>query len=186
MRPMVRGFAFGEAPHHEGNVMTGVRLAIGGKEETLSELSAVLTRLREPRGMWDNIGASLVVSTQHRFEAGVSPEGSPWPPSIRARLGGGRTLIDTGRLMASLTHIASDPGIEVGTNVLYAAVHQLGATIKPKSAAALKFKIGDRWATASQVTIPARPFLGIDGDDEREIVAIAEDWIAGEEAGNAH
>jgi phage virion morphogenesis protein len=165
--------------------MTGVRLAIDGKSETLGSLGAMLGRIRNQRGMWDNIGASLVVSTQHRFETGTDPEGSPWPQSIRARLGGGKTLIESARLLQSQTHIASDTGVEVGTNVLYAAVHQLGATIRPVAAPKLKFKIGDRWATKSEVTIPARPFLGISNDDETEIVAITEDWLAGEEAGDA-
>jgi phage gpG-like protein len=66
--------------------------------------------------------------------------------------------------------------------VLYAAIHQLGGTIAAKDAPYLKFKIGDRWASKKSVTIPARPFLGLDDDDEREIVRIGEDWIAGEAA----
>ena len=51
-----------------------------------------------------------------------------------ALLTGGKTLIDSGRLLQSLTHNATDQGVEVGTNVIYAAVRRLGATIKPVTA----------------------------------------------------
>jgi phage virion morphogenesis protein len=162
--------------------MTGAGVTLTGYDETLAELDGIAARAANPRAMWDQIGASLVASTQRRFEDGSAPDGSPWPPSIRALATGGKTLIDSARLFQSITHEASDTGVAVGTNVLYAAIHQLGGTIAAKDAPYLKFKIGDRWASKKSVTIPARPFLGLDDDDEREIVRIGEDWIAGEAA----
>lgn len=165
--------------------MTGVAIRLTGYDETLTELGAIADRAENSQGMWDNIGASLVVSTQRRFERGQAPDGSPWPPSIRAMMEGGQTLVDSARLKQSITHIASDTGVEVGTNVLYAATHQFGATIRAKTEAGLTFRIGDAWITKQQVTIPARPFLGLDENDETEILTIAREWIAGEQAGGA-
>lgn len=49
--------------------------------------------------------------------------------------------------------------ILIGSDLDYAPVHEFGATIKPKRAKALHFKIDGRWVTASMVHIPARPYL---------------------------
>ena len=99
---------------------------------------------------------------------------------------GGKTLVDSARLMQSITSNASDTGVEVGTNVLYAAIHQFGGTIRAKTSRGLRFKIGKgrdaSWATRQSVTIPARPFLGIDAEDEAEIIQIATDWLTPGEA----
>lgn len=129
------------------------------------------------RPVLDEIGASLLASTQQRFEDGKSPAGAAWKPSIRASRDGGATLVDRGHLRDSMTHRASDNEVEVGTNVLYAAVHQFGATINAKTSQGLRFKIGDRFITKQSVTIPARPFLGISEDDAAEIQEILADHL---------
>ena len=165
--------------------MTGAGIRLDGREAALAYLGQVAARAAHPRELFDEIGGMLVVSTQHRFEEGRGPDGAVWPPSIRALAQGGKTLIDSARLMQSLTHNASDTGVEVGTNVLYAAVHQLGAVIRPVSKPKLAFRLLGKSYFVDEVTIPARPFLGVDEDDEREILAIAADYLLEEEAGNA-
>ncbi|MPZ57615.1 MAG: phage virion morphogenesis protein [Rhizobiales bacterium] len=160
----------------------GVRIRVDA-EAALRDLGRMMARAEKPRGMFDAIGASLVTSTQMHFERGTGPDGSPWPPSLRALTEGGKTLIDSAILMQSITFVASDTGVEVGTNILYAAVHQFGATIQAKTDQGLRFKVGDQWVRKDSVTIPARPFLGLDDADSAEIVHIAEDWLAGEERG---
>jgi phage virion morphogenesis protein len=168
--------------------MAGASIDIPGHDATLQALSAMAVRASNQQPMWDQIGMSLVVSTQHRFEVGKSPEGSPWPPSIRVRHEGGRTLVLSGRLMQSITYVASAHGVEVGTNAIYAAIHQFGGTIVPVSKPALTFKVLGKFVRVQKVTIPARPFLGLDRDDESEILAIAADYIASEdkEGGDAN
>lgn len=181
--------------------MTGaqIRVDITGAEETLAALRRAAERTAEPRGLWDAIGLLLVGSTQQRFERGVGPSGSPWPPSARARFGGGKTLIDTARLMQSITFVASDAGVEVGTNVIYAAIHQFGGDIKHAARQHTTYRkydartdelssqfvkrkhsnfAEDVTIPAHTVTMPARPFLGLDQDDERDIVQTAEDFLA--------
>lgn len=125
----------------------------------------------------DEIGAMLVSATQIRFERGHGPDGAAWKPSYRASAEGGKTLIKRGHLRDSITHQASKDEVRVGTNVLYAAVHQFGATIRAKGAGHLKFRVGDRWTSKRQVTIPARPFLGVSQDDQIEIGNILGDYI---------
>lgn len=157
----------------------GIRIKLEGKDAALASLRAAAAQADDPRGLWDNVGAVLAASTQARFERGEAPDGSAWPASIRATLQGGQTLIDSARLMQSITWNADAGGVDVGTNVLYAAIHQFGGTIKPVTQRALRFRVGDRWVMASEVTIPARPFLGLDRHDEVELEALARDWLLG-------
>ena len=180
--------------------MTGVRMQLD-QHAALKELAGYVERARNPRGMFENIGASLVTSTMHRFEQGKGPDGSPWPPSIRAIAHGGKTLIESARLMRSITFNASATGLELGSNVIYAAIHQLCGIIRQAArTAVLHFKTNKRTGQsrfskpgkadraqkakigARTIRMPARPFIGLDDDDNREILRIAEDWIVGEGA----
>lgn len=71
-------------------------------------------------------------------------------------------LIDEGRLRASIEAKAiTDLEVVIGTNVIYAAIHEFGGVITPKTAKYLRFyweKIG-QWVVTKSVTIPARPYL---------------------------
>lgn len=127
-----------------------------------------------------SIGAAIVKNTQLRFEAETGPKGVPWKKSRRAASQGGKTLQDSRRLYASLTSRVVGAGtLEVGTNVAYAAVHQFGATIRPKTSRGtrasgttkrLKFRIpGGGFRTVASVTIPARPFLGFTQEDREDV-----------------
>ncbi len=162
----------------------GIRIKVDASDAT-RKVAEAAARAERPRPMFEAIGAALVTSTQRRFELGQSPDGTPWPPSIRATLTGGKTLIDTSRLLQSITYEAGDAHVEVGTNVIYAAVHQFGAVIRPVAAKALRFVIGGREVFAQAAAIPARPFLGLDQEDEKEIEATAEDFIFATEGGRA-
>ncbi|MGH6879282.1 phage virion morphogenesis protein [Hypericibacter sp.] len=125
----------------------------------------------------DEIGGMLETSTQMRFERGIGPDGQAWRISLRAAEEHGRTLVDSARLLNSITHAASSNSVEVGTNVIYAAVHQFGATIMAKAGGFLRFMVGGRWARKKSVTIPARPFLGIDNQDRDGIEQILGDHV---------
>lgn len=156
-----------------------IRVELDGLEPSIAAVAAAAARLQDPAPLWDEIGLSLVTSTQMRFERGVTPAGNPWPPSIRVQLGqgSGKTLIESGRLMQSITHDADAGGVSVGTNVIYAAVHQFGDIIMAKNAAALHFKLGGVDVFVDSVEIPARPFLGVDQADQDEMIKIAADYI---------
>lgn len=158
--------------------MTGVRLELSGSEAALAALSAAAARLDDPMPLYDEIGSMLVVSTQQRFEREEAPDGTPWPMSIRVLTEGGKTLSDTRRLHNSMTHEASRDGVAVGTNVIYAAIHQTGGTIRAKTARGLRFQVAGEWAVKQSVEIPERAFLGLDAEDERAIGDITGDYLA--------
>jgi phage virion morphogenesis protein len=163
--------------------MAGARMdlttELTGAEEALRVLGAAVARAERPRDLYDRVGAALAVSTQHRFETETDPEGSPWPASLRKLLMGGRTLTDSARLVSSITHEASDSGVAVGTNVLHAAIHQTGGTIRAKTPAGLRFRSpgNGSWVTKQSVEMPRRAFLGVDEGDEEDIEAIAGEWL---------
>jgi len=148
----------------------------------------VIGRLANPTPALDEIGSRLVASTVRRFELERAPSGAPWRKSLRAKRQGGQTLTDTARLRQSITHRVTGDAVEVGTNVAYAAIHQLGGktrarTIRPRRKKALSFVVGGRRVTVRSVrhpgaTIPARPFLGLDDGDRDAIERIVARYIA--------
>jgi len=160
--------------------MAGARVETTIDDAALRALLARLSAAAEDqtRG-WDMVGAALVSNVQERFEGGQGPGRSPWPQSLRAKLEGGKTLIDSNRLASSVTHEPSARGVMHGTNLIYAAVHQFGTTIRPRSGERLAFRLADGgFVQPREVTIPARPFLGIDDEQEGIVGAELEAWLA--------
>jgi len=75
----------------------------------------------------------------------------------------GRLKVRTGTLRRSIQSGAEETkdGVRgwIGASVVYAAIHELGGTIRPRAAKYLHFDIdGDR-KTVKEVDIPARPYL---------------------------
>ena len=77
-------------------------------------------------------------------------------------------------------------GVEVGTNVKYAPVHQgidrngnqvSEIIIVPKQARLLAFTVCGKKVFAKKVVEPARPFMGINDADANEIMNIGQEWI---------
>jgi len=148
-------------------------------EEVMAAFRGLEASARDMKPAIERIGRYLEAATKFRFRMQAGPGGERWTPSRRAVEQGGRTLVDQGHLRDSITYEAGRDRVEVGTNVPYAPVHQFGASITPKRARYLKFRTPDGgFVQTSRVTVPARPFLGIDDRDERRILGILEQVIA--------
>jgi phage virion morphogenesis protein len=152
-----------------------VRARLGALQAAGGDLAPVL----------DDIGAQLAQHVLLRFEAGTGPGGTPWKPSARALAEGGQTLLDSGRLRDSITHRVGGDTVEIGSDVVYAAIHQFGGTIRAKTAKGLAFtlpwlktKTDDGRRVVQSVTIPARPYLGFDDDDRAAVLGIVADHLA--------
>jgi phage virion morphogenesis protein len=121
------------------------------------EVKNLLARLQARMGnltpVMRTIGEIVRESVVRNFEEERSPDGKRWQPSIRAILTGGKTLTDRAILRNSVNVRPSRDRVSVGTNVVYAAIHQLGG------------KAG----RGHKVNIKARPFLGVRKDDWIEI-----------------
>ena len=153
--------------------MSGVKLQVVVNDQ---QITAVLGRLiatgQNLEPVMQDIAAYGEDSTEKRFQVGVAPDGTPWKPSWRVQERGGKTLIKSGHLQ----DISSDHGndyAEWGSGLIYALIHQLGGEIRPKNKSALFFRLPDgSGRSVKKVTIPARPYLGINEQDEANIIDI--------------
>lgn len=147
--------------------MTGaaieIKASIHGADDINRRLFAMLRGVENREPLMDEIGAALVTSTQFRFEDQQGPDGLAWVPSERALAENGQTLVDKGLLLASITHLPGNDQVEVGSNMVYAGIHQFGG----------------RAGRGHKVDMPARPYLGISFEDETEIDTIVHDYLAG-------
>lgn len=132
----------------------------------------------DPQPLLRDIAFLGEASTRERFRSQTGPDGQRWKPSLRAQLFGGKTLTKDGHLGDSVSSTADKHEAAWGTNRIYDVVHQFGAVIKAKAAGGLRFKIGERWSSKRQVTIPAREFLGVSADDDRDILDLVSDHIS--------
>lgn len=155
--------------------MSGAALSI-----TMKVLDAEVRRgFHQLERMMDNttpvmaaIGAGLVGSTHMRFVSQTDPEGAAWRTlntGYAADKRNARILTESGRLRDSINARATRDTVLVGTNVIYAAIHQFGGTIVAKGGGHLWFRIGGSLINKQSVTLPARPFLGISSQDEAMI-----------------
>ncbi|MGQ2942694.1 MAG: phage virion morphogenesis protein [Blastomonas fulva] len=170
--------------------MAGASLSmrVAGSAAIDARLKALAAANGDLSYLMDGIGLYLESSTLERFETETDPDGRPWKKSQRAIKTGGKTLQRTPpRLRESITHRFSATDVEVGTNVIYAAPHQYGMDESVSVGAhsrtiyqafgrslpgGLTIQVG---AFDRQMKMPKRSFLGINAEDETEILALAED-----------
>ena len=164
--------------------MGGTTLTIHADDEQLLRAARgfrdALERL-ETSELMHAVGGEVLAATMERFRKGVSPEGDRWPVTIRQKTGDSRPpLLGTaGKLSQSYTYRIGPRHVEVGSNLKYSAIHHFGGVIRAKNAGALRFRIGESFVMKKAVTMPARPALGLNGEDEDHIMETTEDWIAG-------
>ncbi|WP_137136619.1 phage virion morphogenesis protein [Rhizobium sp. FKY42] len=153
--------------------MSGISITIDA-----ADLDGIFRKLRpifdfNAEGLMTDIASIGETQTRRRIEEEkTAPDGTPWKPNHE----GTSILMQSGQhLLASLAWTASADQAEWGNTWEYAHVHQDGAVIVPKEKDALSFKIGGKYVTAQKVTIPARPFIGISSENEREIIELVTD-----------
>jgi phage gpG-like protein len=102
------------------------------------------------------MGTTFLSLTMGNFKSGdYRPQ--PWP----AKSDHTPSNLQKNMVLCRAFHLTvSNTGATVGNPAPYAAIHQFGGTITGKPW--LRFKIGDRWVTVHQVTIPARPFFPVE------------------------
>jgi phage virion morphogenesis protein len=173
-----------------------------------SAIIAALDKLDTANGNQDDaknaMGAYMVTSIQRRMEREVTPEGQPWPrlkPRTAARRINGRPrgyenmLRVTRRLEQSITYDATGD-LMVGTNVIYAALQQLGGTIEMPERRQTIYQFYDaktdtldqRFRSKARsnfardvtvgphkITVPGRAYIGVDDADRKALTEIIED-----------
>lgn len=114
------------------------------------------------------IGEVLTESTKQRFAATRSPDGSPWeantPATLEYKRGNKPLAGETGVLADTINYkLIGNDTLAVGSPMEYAAMQQFGGT---------KAEFPHLWGD-----IPARPFLGLSDDDEKEVLEIINDYL---------
>jgi len=107
------------------------------------------------------IGDVVRTSAVRNFEVGGRPKWAPLSPRTILKKGHSRPLIDSSILMGSINYKAHSDRVGVGTNRVYARIHQLGG------------KAG----RGKKTDIPARPFLGVQPEDVVEIRETLYDYL---------
>lgn len=111
-------------------------------------LSQLLKNATDTRPMMRAIATEMVSLTEDNFE-NESWGGEKWKQSKRAS-NGGKTLQLTGQLAASISTKVGNDFAQIGSNKKYAAIHHLGGQA----------------GRGRKVTIPARPYLPINGSGQ--------------------
>jgi len=156
--------------------------------------SAVFEQLDRARGLLDDltpihedVSEYMVKATRDRFRSSTAPDGTRWrqkaPTTLAAYLARGdgnrrKPLIGpSGRLGKEIAKLATRDGAEIGSALEYSGVMQEGA----RKGAFGKTRGGRPvpWGD-----IPARVWLGISSEDERNILDIV-DRAIGDEIGNS-
>ena len=134
-----------------------------GVRKMFAELRAAATNMTP---LMKVIGEIIRSSVIRNFETGGRPD--KWrrhSPKTR-RITGDRVLINTARLMKSISAKAYPDRAEIGTNVVYGRIHQLGGMA----------------GRNRKVRIPARPYLMVQDEDWPEIRSAAARHITGRNA----
>lgn len=124
-----------------------------GATEAAARLEAMAARLRDLSPVTQVIAADTMTLIDDSLANSRAPDGSAWAPlaasTLAARRGTTATpLVDTGRLRGSIFARGSRTGLAFGTNVEYAAPHQLGnASGRPPKRAFLPVEmLGSAWS----------------------------------------
>ncbi|MBI1495399.1 phage virion morphogenesis protein [Halocynthiibacter styelae] len=155
--------------------MSGVAVTV--VEEGLAQATDRLTRLTvlDKHELLDTVGRLAQLQTRRRIrDEKTAPDGTPWKANYR----GSSLLHDQGNLHDSIDYRVSGGDVEVGSSLVYAAIHHFGGVIKPKNAKALAFTAGGENFVVQSVTMPARPYLGLSSDNRDEIESVVADFIA--------
>ncbi len=135
------------------------------------------------------IGAEVETQTRRRIsEEKTAPDGSPWQAwsdaYAKSRTGGHSLLDSSGRLLDSISYQIQGNNVHVGSNALYAAMHQDGFDESVNIAAhtrlitqafgrALKHPVYQTVkAHTRNMFMPLREFLGLSSDNEHDLLAL--------------
>lgn len=167
-----------------GGVSLDIIIDDGAVQDALSRLAR---NAGDVRPVLIDMSEYMLREIEGRFRDEKDPDGNKWKELSFATLYGSfrgrktkksgghlaafrkyqarrKILTRKGHLRASMVYQISGGTARVGTNKVYAAVHQFGASFS-----ILK--------TGAEINIPARPFLGINEANRRELIEIAKSHL---------
>jgi phage virion morphogenesis protein len=139
-------------------------IKLEGEKELLAAMDKLISRAQNLKPVYADIGEMLLLSHQERWDKQQAPDGTPWEPlsakylaSKRKRESkGSKKILVLDSMLRDLHYQSSHSGLQFGTDKVYGATHQFGDATR---------------------NIPARPFLGISGEDKMAILDILNEWL---------
>jgi phage virion morphogenesis protein len=144
------------------------------EREVLKVFGFIGSKTKDKTPAMKSIGQYMIRRTQERFSAEHDPEGNPWTPlsamtysrSFKGKrftrkglskkfttyILNRKILTKTHQLRHSITDEATNESVTIGTNKIYAAIHQFGGMA----------------GRGKKTKIPARQYLGINNEDRTE------------------
>lgn len=147
--------------------MTGTALTLSVELTGLEQAVQRLAKIGRPGALKDlleGLGAEVEAQTKTRIEEDkAGPDGTDWPDwdkdYAKTRHDNQSLLQAQGGLLDSIRYYADNESVAVGSNLVYAAIHQFGGA-----------EVGRPW-------LPARPYLGLSDDDTSDLEDIIEDHV---------
>ena len=136
-------------------------------KEVLTRLQELASRGENLRPLMKNIAGIMATATEDNFKDEGRPEKwvdlSETTKKRRQKIGKypGQILQVSGQLVSSVSTAYDDNSAVIGSNLAYAAIHQ----------------IGGQAGKNKKTTIPARPYLKLTEDNFEEIIAEVEDFL---------
>ena len=149
--------------------MTGVRITVSSTE-VLVRLGQLFRRLDDLSPAMREVAGVLADETEQAFEDQADPSTqTPWQALAASTIASreeagtwpGGILQVEGQLAASISQDHGRDFAVVGSNLVYAAIHQRGGPA----------------GRGLSTQIPARPFLGISDEGEAEVLEIIERFL---------
>ena len=148
-------------------------VTVTGADKASRELKQIAIRARRPTPALKRIGHYLKEISLQAFRDEADPTtGRAWeklsPLTIERRRNKGKVKIldDIGTLRGSIHHlIIGKQSVAVGSNLVYAGTHQFGRSQSMGRSG------------GSRVSIPARPFLGVDDAGLKEITRMIRRYL---------
>ena len=129
--------------------------------QAVAKLHRIASRLKQPRKLYGVLGETLKKIHAERFKQEVDPEGNNWqslsPKTLTRKQKKGKStkiLRQGGYLSDKTAYNYNDQNVEFGSDAKYARLHQFGG------------KAG----RGKKVTIPKRPWLGVNAQDEQKLL----------------
>lgn len=126
--------------------------------QAVAKIQQIARQLEKPRALYGVLGEALKKIHNQRFKEQKAPDGTKWKPvspeyAVRKKKNGkgSRILRYEGNLSDRTAYNFDDQGVEFGSPMKYARIHQYGG----------------KTGRGKRAKIPARPWLGLSSSDEK-------------------
>lgn len=182
--------------------MSGTTISFQVDAAASRRLGAIADRGVDLAPIMRQIGNELLQLRSQRFRLGLGVNGVPWKPKQRVIKGKSRPLIFSGRMADGIALQADATSVTLGSVLPYARIHEFGGsiTLRPFSRKVLFREVGAAGSGRYQfalkkskskrlvskpvtygqrvINIPARPWLGLDGQDRAAINGVVAEHFA--------